>query len=98
MLEYKQNEMSLETFVYPFKVVTRNRVFELYAETSEKREMWFDGFNYAIVSTKIVQEIIRESLIIIKENYCSKYRWTVLMSTKRSKNGKNKRAKQVWRG
>ena len=48
-------------FKYPFFVKTTERLFELYASTTEERTMWIAGFNYVIVSTNEVQDIMKRN-------------------------------------
>ena len=47
-----------KTFCYPFCVKTRDRTFMLFATTAEERQLWIDGFNYVVCSTKQVQSIL----------------------------------------
>ena len=37
-----------KTFNKPFQVVTKDRIFELYAPSELERDMWFAAFDYAI--------------------------------------------------
>ena len=45
-------------YVLPFFVKTTDRVFELYTSTPDEREMWMAGFQYILISTKEVQQIM----------------------------------------
>ena len=40
---------------------TTERLYELYAKTEEERIMWMAGFDYVVVSTNKVQEIMTEN-------------------------------------
>ena len=56
-LYQEEKKEKSKTFNKPFQVVTKDRIFELYAPSELEREMWMAAFDYAIQSTKIVQQI-----------------------------------------
>lgn len=46
---------------YPFYLKTKDRTLVLYCQKMEERNMWIDGFNYVVKSTREVQKIIDEN-------------------------------------
>lgn len=52
--EVFRKNVNSKTFTFPFFVKTNMRFMELYAASEEERQMWVAGFEYVLISTKVI--------------------------------------------
>lgn len=57
--EAKCKDDCIKPFVYSFTVKTGEREFKLYTDKQVNRQVWLNAFNYIIITTREVQQIIK---------------------------------------
>lgn len=56
----KKYEVASKNYRFPFIVNTNERKFELFASSEEERQMWVVGFQYILISTSEVQNMMNK--------------------------------------